>query len=135
LTSKRQQTRGEVIKHILKYGNPLVIASDVNPAPRFVEKIAASLGSKLFYPELSLLHKEKEKIVEDYEEGIKSAHEKDALAAALKAFKNYHGLFVRVEKILEKEGKKDKLDELISVLLASRGKNIAESIKSISKKN
>jgi len=77
-----------LIKEIIKYGKPLIIASDVNPAPKAIEKIAKNLGSKLFFPEKSLTNLEKEKIIKNFKEKIKSSHEKDALAASLKSLKN-----------------------------------------------
>jgi len=130
LSSKRQQTKGEVIKQIMKYGNPLVIASDVNPAPKFVGKIASSLGSKIFYPEISLSRKEKEKIVEDYEEEIKSSHEKDALAAGLKAFKNYHEIILKVKAAAGKNFE----DVLRNVIINKKTENISDVVKKIAAK-
>jgi len=130
LSSKRQQTKGEVIKQILKHGNPVVIASDVNPAPKFVQKIAASLGSKLFYPEFSMTRKEKLKIVDDYEEEIKSAHEKDALAAGLKAFKNYHELILKVQAAAGNNFE----DVLRNVIINEKTENISDVVKKIGQK-
>jgi predicted RNase H-like nuclease (RuvC/YqgF family) len=128
--SKRQQNRGEVIKHILKFGNPLVIASDVNPAPKFVEKIASSLGSKLFYPEFSMTRKEKENIVDDFEEEIKGSHQKDALAAGLKAFKSYHGIILKVKEAAGKNFE----EVLRNVIINKKTENISDVVKKIAKK-
>ena len=114
----------------MKYGNPLVVASDVNPAPKFVEKIAASLGSKIFYPEFSMTKKEKGKIVEDYEDEINSAHEKDALAAGLKAFKNYHQLILKVEAAAGKNFEK----VLRNVIINEKTENISDVVKKIAAK-
>jgi hypothetical protein len=138
VTTIRQPRRGDIIKHILKFGRPVIIASDVSPLPRNITKLAAALGTRTYYPPSSLKIKEKQKILEDFEKEfpqvLKDAHQKDAAAAALKAFRVYHGLFVRLGETLEKEGQKDKLEELISILLIRRGKNIADSIKNILKK-
>lgn len=130
LSSKRQQTKGEVIKQILKFGNPVVIASDVNPASKFVQKIAASLGSKIFYPEFSMTRKEKEKIVEDFEEEINSSHEKDALAASLKAFKNYHELILKVEAAAGNNFE----NVLRKIIINEKTENISDVVKKIQKK-
>jgi len=119
-----------VIKKILDHGSPLVIASDVNPAPKFVEKIASSLGSKIFYPEISMTRKEKEKIVEDFEEEIKSSHEKDALAAGLKAFKNYHGIILKVK---ESAGKNFE-EVLRNIIINEKTENISDVVKKIAAK-
>ena len=66
LESKREAKLSEIIEHIWKFGKPIIIASDVNPAPKKVERLARSLGSKLFYPEVSLSNLEKMKIVKKY---------------------------------------------------------------------
>lgn len=130
LSSQKLQTKGDVIKQIIKYGKPILIASDVKPAPKFVEKIAASLGSKLFYPEFSMSRKEKERIVDDYDEEIKSAHEKDALAAGLKAFKNYHQLILKVEAAAGKNFE----DVLRNVIINEKTENISDVVKKIEQK-
>ena len=114
----------------MEYGNPLVVASDVNPAPKFVEKIAASLGSKIFYPEFSLSRKEKRKIVEDYEDVIKSAHEKDALAAGLKAFKNYHELILKVKAAAGNNFE----NVLRNIIINEKTENISDVVKKFAEK-
>ena len=137
-TTIRQAKRGEVIKHILKFGRPVIIASDVRPLPQNVVKLATSLGTRTYYPPQAMKIKEKQKLLEDFgkefPDMLRDAHQKDAVAAGLKAFRVYHGLFVRLGETLEKEGARDKLDELITTLLIRRGKNIADSIRSILKK-
>jgi len=137
-TTIRQARRGDVIKHILKFGRPIIIASDVRPLPQSITKLGAALGSRTYYPPSPLKIKEKQKLLEEFEKEfpnlLKDVHQKDAVAAALKAFRVYHGLFVRLGETLEKEGKRDKLEELITTLLIHRGKNIADSIKKILKK-
>lgn len=137
-TTIRHPRRGDVIKHILKFGRPVIIASDVSPLPQNITKLAAALGTRTYYPPSSLKIKEKQKLLEDFEKEfpatLKDSHQKDSMAAALKAFRVYHGLFVRLGETLEKEGQRDKLDELVSTLLIRRGKNIAESVKNILKK-
>lgn len=130
LSAKKLQTKGDVIKQIMKFGNPLVVASDVSPAPKFVEKIAASLGSKIFYPEFSMSRKEKERIVEDYEDEINSAHEKDALAAGLKAFKNYHEIILKVEAAAGKNFE----NVLRNIIINEKTENISDVVKKFAAK-
>lgn len=120
-----------MIKEIIKYGKPLIIASDVNPAPKAIEKIAKNLGSKLFFPEKSLTNLEKEKIIKNFKEKIKSSHEKDALAASLKAFKKYHSLFIKIEEVAKKENAQELFDEIARIVIQKKSENIAEVIKRI----
>ncbi len=130
LSSKKLQTKGDVIRQIMKYGNPVVIASDVNPAPKFVEKIAASVGSKIFYPDFSMSRREKQKIVRDYEEEINSAHEKDALAAGLKAFRNYHEIILKVEAAAGNNFE----HVLRNIIINEKTENISDVVKKFAKK-
>lgn len=131
MTSKEEPRRGEIIKYILKFGKPIIIASDVNPLPKTVEKIASSLGSKVYFPEVSLSNAEKMKIIEGYNEKIKDSHQKDALAAALKAFKKYHELFLKVEETLKKLNKEAIFDEVVKMLLEVKTENVADTIRKI----
>lgn len=134
LTSIREARRGDLIKHILTFGKPVIIASDVNPLPKMIEKLSAAMGSKVYYPEVSLTNVEKEKIINDFKEEIKNAHQKDALAAGLKAFKHYHGLFLKIEEILTKQGKEEIFEEIVENLMEDESQNIVDMIKKILKR-
>lgn len=131
LFSKRYKSKNELIKEIIKYGKPLIIASDVKPVPKAIEKIAKNLGSKLFFPEKSLTKLEKEKIIKDFKEKIKSSHEKDALAASLKAFKKYRSLFIKINEIAKKENAEDLFSEIARVIIEKKSENIADVIRRI----
>jgi predicted RNase H-like nuclease (RuvC/YqgF family) len=131
LTSRREATKSFVIKHISKFGKPVVLASDVNPPPKAIEKIASSLGSKVFYPRSSMSNAEKKRLVGDFEDEIGNAHEKDALAAGLRAFRNYHGLLLKIEEVLESMGHKELFDEVVVSMLRRRNENIVDVTKKI----
>lgn len=131
LRSKREASKSDLIKHILKFGKPLIIASDVNPMPKTIKKLASALGSRTYYPEVSLTNLEKEKIVRDFEEEIKNSHQKDALAAAIKAFRSYHELFIRVEKSLK--NRKEMYDDVIKIVLKKKSDSISDVIKALVK--
>ena len=70
-----------------KYRAIAIVASDVSPAPRFVEKVASKLNAVLFTPSQSLAVEEKIRLVEEKfgKECYSNPHERDAIAAALKA--------------------------------------------------
>lgn len=131
LFNKRYKSKNELIKEIIKYGKPLIIASDVNPPPKAIEKIAKNLGSKLFFPEKSLTNLEKEKIIKDFKEKIKSSHEKDALAASLKAFKKYHSLFIKIDEIARKEDVEEFFDEIARTVIERKSESISDIIRRI----
>jgi predicted RNase H-like nuclease (RuvC/YqgF family) len=134
LSSKRAENRSEIINYILKFGKPVLVASDVNPLPKNIEKISTSLGCEAYYPEVSLSNLEKAKMIKKYKEEIKNSHQKDALAAGIKAFRNYHSLFLKVEEILEKLDRIDLFDNVVERILRKKNENIADSVRKILKK-
>jgi hypothetical protein len=131
LSSKKEVGRSDIIKHVLKFGNPLLIASDVNPLPKGVEKLASALGCHVFYPQVSMTYKEKTKIIDEYKEKIKDSHQKDALAAALRAFKNYHSMFLKIEETVEKLKRKDIFEDVVRRVLKKKTESIADAAKEI----
>jgi len=111
-----------------------MIASDVNPLPKSIEKLASALGSKAFFPEVSLSNVEKAKIINEYKKEIKGSHQKDALAAGLKAFRYYHELFLKVEETLTKMKKMKIFDKVVERMVKTGNENIVDTIKKIIRK-
>jgi predicted RNase H-like nuclease (RuvC/YqgF family) len=134
LSSKKEAGRADLIKHIVKFGNPLIIASDVNPLPKGIEKLASSFGCYVFYPKVSMSNKEKEKMIEDYREKIKDSHQKDALAAALRAFRNYHAMFLKIEEVTKRFGREDIFEDVVRRVLKKKSESIVDATKEIIKK-
>lgn len=85
-------------------GIPLVIASDMNPLPRSIGKIASSFSSKVICPEGVLTRKDKRRIARDFLEKTnskppwKNQHEKDAVVAGYHAWKRVKGTVAKIEK-------------------------------------
>ncbi|HDD71614.1 MAG TPA: DUF460 domain-containing protein [Candidatus Aenigmarchaeota archaeon] len=131
LTSKRYRNKNELIKEILRHGKPVIVASDVNPAPKNIERIAKSFGARLFYPEKSLTNLEKERIIKKFKEIIKSSHQKDALAACLKAFKKYRSLFLKIDEISRKMNAEKFFDEIVSKVIERKSESIVDVIREI----
>jgi len=123
--------RGEVLRSIIKCGQPLIVSSDVNPVPKSIEKIASILGSKLYFPKTSLSMKEKGKLIKWYDVRPRNKHETDALSACLKAWKTYRSFFLKIEKRLEKIRLSKFFDEVIAKLLKGESKNIESAMKNI----
>ena len=134
LSSKREAKRADIVKHIMKFGDALIIASDVNPLPKGIEKLASSLGCHIFYPKVSMSYKEKEKMIDDYKEEIKDSHQKDALAAALRAFKNYHSMFLKVEEVVKKLGREDLFEDVTKRVLKKKSESIVDAAREIMRK-
>lgn len=120
------------MEYISKFGIPLIVASDVNPLPKIVEKIAHSFGTGVYYTEVSLANREKNLIVKKYVDGAKS-HEKDALAAGIKAYKSYRQLFIKIQEILDKRGMAEQFDCVVAKILRGESSNIEDAVSSAGK--
>jgi predicted RNase H-like nuclease (RuvC/YqgF family) len=118
----------------MKFGNPLIIATDVNPLPKGVEKLSSSFGCHVFYPKVSMSNKEKEKLIDEYREEIKDSHQKDALAAALRAFRYYHAMFLKIEEVTKKLGRLDIFEDVVKRVLKRRSESIVDAAKEIIRK-
>jgi predicted RNase H-like nuclease (RuvC/YqgF family) len=122
--SKREMKKDEIIKNIIKFGKPLIIASDVNPLPKSIESVVNEFGSKAFVPEKSLSVEEKAELTKNYNNILKNDHEKDALAAALKAWKKYRGFFEKINAALE---------EVVLKIFKRESENIENAIREVFK--
>jgi uncharacterized protein len=76
-----------------------VVASDRNPAARQCKKLSSALKTKLFTPRKSLSKQFKLRATKNY--ACANRHERDALAAALKA---YHVLIENKARKIRKRG-------------------------------
>jgi len=130
IESSKGATRDTVIHKISEVGDALIVASDVSPAPDFVRKVASSLKAIIFAPEAAMESSEKHLIIQDYvvEHRIKSLgpHSRDALAAALKAFRHYSMKFKQVEACVRTLGRQVSLDE--AKALVARGYTIKRAL-------
>ncbi len=144
ISSKRSISKNGIIRGVSKFGRPLVVAVDVEPPPKNIEKIASAVGSVLFVPEKSMSVKEKSSIVKQFvkkyekETGIrirfKSRHERDALAAAVKAWKSNSYLIRKVDNALKREGLENIFDKVVSLILKEESENITNAINKILKR-
>ena len=110
IKSLRNSDIGKVIFEINKLGGKIiVVGTDVNPVPKFVDKVASNFGAKIIEPkeDVNLKYKKKltKEFLKDKEIKLKNKHEIDALAAALIAFKHYQPLFNKIDSHLNQINK------------------------------
>lgn len=86
VSSGRHLSINDVIFEIEQHGDLVILACDRSPIPKTIQKIGASFKCRIFCPE-RLSVAEKKLLVKGYK--TKNNHEKDALAAALKAYRTY----------------------------------------------
>lgn len=90
---EKEASDERVVEIIRKVGVPSLIASDVNPPPSFVQKVAARFNVRLSYPEHSLTQEEKKRVGGF----IDDVHIRDAYGAAMKAYHAYENRLRQIE--------------------------------------
>ncbi|MHC1635049.1 MAG: DUF460 domain-containing protein [Candidatus Methanospirareceae archaeon] len=96
--SAKNLSISEVIAWIASFGKPLIIGTDVAPAPAMVKKIRSAFSSILHNIDKSLTIEEKIMLTKGFEDKYRNVHERDALAACIEAFRHYKNKFLQAEK-------------------------------------
>ncbi len=101
LASRKGLTRADIIRLVYQHGVPVIVATDVTPVPHLVKKIASTVNVAIFTPERPIPVAEKQEMAREFsqEAQIKNAHERDALTAAIYA---YRSVLPRLEQIDQK---------------------------------
>ena len=122
--SRRGFRRSAIQKFILEQGTPLLIASDITPLPRSVQKVASAFSAAKVAPEKTLGWKDKKRVVESFlkekspiAKPWRNAHEKDALIAGYRAWKRIRP---RLDKMERKRGRKG-MEETMRLSLLNGG--------------
>lgn len=82
--------------------DPVIIASDTNPPSKLSRYLATAFGCKLSFPEHSLTQIQKSKMTMNF--NPQNIHEKDALAAAIKAYNKIQNKMRQTDRILREKG-------------------------------
>lgn len=129
LHSGRGWSRGDVIRKIVEYGKPILIATDVSPVPNFIEKLSNSLKTQLFTPQKVLSVIEKRELAKSFaassEISPANAHQRDALAAVSKVFQTYENKLQLLDKKLVEKGQTQVRSEAIVFVLKGLSVNDA----------
>jgi uncharacterized protein len=96
LASSRQMNMSDVIESLYKLGKPLIIASDVQEMPFTVEKIRRAFSAIAYTPKQDVSVETKVELTASFEYG--NDHERDALSAALDAYRQYRHKFQNLLK-------------------------------------
>ena len=96
LVSSRQMNMADVIESLYKVGKPLVIATDVQEMPYSVEKIRRAFSAIAFVPKQDVSVETKVEMTAPFE--YANDHERDALSAALDAYRHYRHKFQNLIK-------------------------------------
>ncbi len=119
--SGRSLSRGDVIRYLVEYGKPVLIASDVAPAPSFIEKLSTTLQSPVFEPEKLLSVAEKRELAKSIilDSGIqpRNAHQRDALAAIANVFQGYGRRLDLLQSRLDKSEQQHNTSQAVTIVL------------------
>jgi predicted RNase H-like nuclease (RuvC/YqgF family) len=121
LASSRQMNMADVIESLYKVGKPLVIASDVEDMPFTVEKIRRAFSAIPFTPRQDTSVETKMELTAPF--SYANDHERDALSAALEAFRHYRHRF---QSLLKRVPPGHDLDEVRARVI--RGQSLDQVI-------
>lgn len=118
--SFKNKPLSKVVEVISNY-HPVLVSCDVASIPESVKKIASAFNATLFHPKENLSVDEKVKLTREY--APRNVHERDALAAALKAYMHYSSKLRKAKRIA-----REKQNEII--LAAFREVRLADVVGS-----
>jgi len=140
LGSRKNLSRGDIFRLLMEFGIPVIVASDITPSPRTVEKIASTFSAKLVAPSERFRKREKLKLFKQYSQKALlddrkyDKHEKDALVAALFAWNSVKGVMQKVESKLGDSADQGMMDFVKGRLIVYGG-NIKDSLQSYAEAN
>ncbi len=131
LRSKKGLTRADLIREVYENGIPAMIASDVPQVPHFVEKIASTVNATTFTPKKPIAVADKQELAREYgtEMKIRNAHERDALTAAVYAYKSLLPKFQQIDRMIRDE--QLSVDRNYLKALVIKGASINEALAKI----
>ncbi len=90
----------ELIDRIYEYGRPIIISCDVPKIPHFVKMLANKSGAVIHKPNKTLSVARKNEIIRKTGIKIGDSHQRDALVAALLAYKHYERKFSKIDNLV-----------------------------------
>ncbi|OKY79050.1 MAG: putative nuclease of RNase H fold RuvC/YqgF family [Candidatus Methanohalarchaeum thermophilum] len=124
ISSSRNCSLSDIVKYVIEEGNLLVLSTDVEPAPKAIEKLATMADAEIWEPKKSLSREEKKKITEEYD--CSNKHEEDALAAVIKAYDDLKTKLSNIENRVPDDVQKREVKKLVI-----RGNSTKEAIEKI----
>ncbi len=133
--SSKQLELNSMIEEVVSFGSVLAIGTDKKKCPGLVEKAAAKTGARIIAPKEDLFVAEKEMLTRNYTTGktakvgkASNEHEKDALAAAIYAYKELEPLLQRIRKVLADDGKGHMFGKVAEIVV-TEGINIKAALR------
>ena len=127
LYSSKNLDRSKIASILSDIGKPVVIATDVNPPPDTVKKLSAMFNTQLYVPPVSLSTAEKRSLADQTYPEYEDTHQRDALAAAYKAYRELSEKFKQIEVYVSKRKLNLDIDKIKEAIV--KGKTIAEAVE------
>ncbi|MBD3405561.1 MAG: DUF460 domain-containing protein [Candidatus Lokiarchaeota archaeon] len=146
ITSKKHLTRADIIRMVYQEGIPILVASDVQKAPSLLKKIASTINTDIYTPHRDIPVSEKQQIAREYAEEtrVRNAHERDALTAAVYAYRSILSKLNQIDRKVREEQiavdrthlkalvvKGTSIDDAISQLIEQAAEPVEESSETI----
>lgn len=131
LVSRKGLVRADIIRLVYEEGIPVLVASDVPQAPNLVEKVARAVNAEIYTPDKPIPVADKQELAREYanQMKIRNAHERDALTAAVYAFRNIQPKLQQIDKRIQEE--QLALDRNHLKALVVKGMPIVEAIANL----
>jgi predicted RNase H-like nuclease (RuvC/YqgF family) len=131
LRSRKGLTRADIIREVYEKGIPVIVASDVPQAPHLVEKIASTVNATVFTPNKPISVADKQELSREYgtDMKIRNAHERDALTAAVYAYRNLFSKLQQIDKMVHDEQLTVDRNHLKALVI--KGSSINEALSKI----
>lgn len=123
IRSGKDLTKNRMINDLAHAGDVAIVASDVNPAPVTVHAISAAFSAKLVYPPSDMSVDEKTRLAK-LGGKTRNLHERDALGAAFRAYKDHRDLIERIKR----RSSDDKKERVMKLILSGRVNRITTAL-------
>lgn len=127
--SAKELGQGELLKNLVSLGKVVVIGTDKQKCPAFVEKVAARLGARLVIPKQDLSSDEKRLLCRG--EKTRNCHEQDALASALFAYLALKPLLGKIQRHLARLNARDRIYEVSKLVLTAEDMGVSRALETL----
>jgi len=129
--SKRNVSAADRNRFVVEHGRPVMVATDVSPAPSAVEGLATTFGTRLFVPDDDLSQGAKKELVSEYDTEGFDSHASDALAAAINAWNSIRPLIRKTNDRCGDAGLADDATRTVLYRVITMGESISTAIATV----
>ncbi|MBN2567672.1 DUF460 domain-containing protein [Candidatus Woesearchaeota archaeon] len=122
LESSKNVPFSDVVALVARKGRPVVVATDKRATPAYIKRFATKCGARVIRPAGDMLVTDKQGLTRELRPA--DDHQRDALAAALAAWKGLRPLIAKIDRFVAKEGMEAIRNRLHAVVLAKENISI-----------